>query len=78
MARQEVHPTQAGHPAPPAGDRTEPAAAAAVTTPVVACEGVPGEESHPIVFMTFGPEGEVMCPYCNRRFRLAAGAAPGH
>ncbi len=50
---------------------------ATVTVPEVACEGVPGADAHPMVFMTFGEEDEIMCPYCSRRFRRSDAAPPG-
>jgi uncharacterized Zn-finger protein len=78
MARNDGYPTQAGKaPTLPSGDRTEPSDVATVTTPEVACEGAPGEDAHPLVFMTFGTERELVCPYCSRSFRLAEGVAPG-
>lgn len=77
MARQDGNPSQAGTPAIPSRDRTEPSDVATVTTPEVACEGVPGDESHPMVFLTFGSEREAVCPYCSRRFRLSDAELPG-
>lgn len=40
----------------------------------VGCDGSGGTLGHPRVFLRIGPEGEVICPYCSRRFVLAAGA----
>ena len=33
--------------------------------------------SHPRVFLDLVPTGEVSCPYCGTRYRLAGGARPG-
>lgn len=50
-----------------------------VETPVVACDGNGPALGHPRVFLSFGPEKEVVCPYCSRRYQLAEGAkAHGH
>jgi len=51
----------------------------------VACDGVGGALGHPRVFLEMGEAAFVECPYCDRRFVLAAGtegpeneyAAPG-
>ncbi len=51
----------------------------------VACDGVGGALGHPRVFLEMGEATFVECPYCDRRFVLAAGtegpedeyAAPG-
>lgn len=37
--------------------------------PEVACEGLPGADAHPLVFLTFENGPEIECPYCGRRFR---------
>jgi len=42
----------------------------------VACDGGGGALGHPKVFLQIGDEGSVECPYCDRRFVLAADA--GH
>lgn len=51
-----------------------------VDTPAVACDGGGGPLGHPRVFLRIGPAGEIVCPYCSRRFVLAEGASadPGH
>lgn len=64
-------------PLTPSGDRTEPADVATVSTPRVTCSGGAPPDDHPLIYMTFGTEGELVCPYCSRRFRLADGAPPG-
>ena len=51
-----------------------------VTHPVVGCDGGGGALGHPLVYLRIEPEGDVVCPYCSRRFVLAGdpGAAAGH
>ncbi len=50
-----------------------------VATPTVACDGGNGPLGHPRVFLHFGSEREVTCPYCSRAYQLAEGAkAHGH
>ena len=39
----------------------------------VACDGVGGALGHPRVWMEMGEAAFVECPYCDRRFVLAAG-----
>jgi uncharacterized Zn-finger protein len=46
-----------------------------VETPTVACDGGGGALGHPRVYLRIGPSGEIVCPYCSRRFVLAEGAA---
>lgn len=45
-----------------------------------ACNGGDGPLGHPLVYLEIGDEGDVVCPYCSRRFVLAEGAeeAAGH
>ncbi len=45
----------------------------------VACDGVGGALGHPKVFLELGTDGQVDCPYCDRRFVLTAKSshAPG-
>ena len=38
----------------------------------VSCDGG-GALGHPKVYLQIGDEGFVECPYCDRRFELAAG-----
>jgi uncharacterized Zn-finger protein len=70
--------------------RPEPAPARASLTPDVpppeqiivrsrrvACDGVGGALGHPRVYLEMGEGAFVECPYCDRRFVLAAGSE-GH
>ena len=43
-----------------------------------ACDGGLGSLGHPRVFLTLGADGFTDCPYCDRRYTLAAGAKAGH
>lgn len=45
-----------------------------VETTVVGCDGGGGPLGHPLVFLNLLPAGTAVCPYCSRRFVLAAGA----
>lgn len=48
-----------------------------VTSTRVACDG--GSGGHPRVWLTIPSDrGWVECPYCDKRFVLAEGAAGGH
>lgn len=51
-----------------------------VTDRVVGCDGGGGALGHPLVYLRIEPEGDVVCPYCSRRFVLAGypGTAAGH
>ena len=40
----------------------------------VACDGVGGALGHPRVWLEMGEATFVECPYCDRRFMLAAGS----
>src|SRR3954470_3081005 len=40
----------------------------------VACDGVGGALGHPRVYLEMGEATFVECPYCDRRFVLAAGS----
>ncbi len=53
----------------------EPAETVYTTEPVVACDG--GKLGHPRVFLHMSPAGEVVCPYCSRRFvrKMGSGEA---
>lgn len=45
----------------------------------VSCDGGGGALGHPKVWLNMGSDSFVECPYCDRRFELAAGARPdGH
>ncbi len=48
-----------------------------VDTAVVACDGGNCGLGHPRVFLAFGPERRVVCPYCSRTYVLAEGAKAG-
>jgi uncharacterized Zn-finger protein len=48
-----------------------------VDTAEVACDG--GEHGHPRVFLNMGRAREIVCPYCDRLFRLKPGVkSAGH
>lgn len=47
----------------------------------VACDGGEGALGHPRIYLNMGDKREIDCPYCGKRFVLAAGAkaaAGGH
>lgn len=46
-----------------------------VESRVVNCDGGGGPLGHPSVYLHIGEEGEVVCPYCSRRFVLSERAA---
>lgn len=48
----------------------EPTETIYVTDPVVACDG--GKLGHPTVYLNLSPKGEIVCPYCSRRYVLRA------
>lgn len=37
----------------------------------VSCDGVGGSLGHPQIWLTLGTSGEVVCPYCSRRYILS-------
>ncbi len=43
-----------------------------VTDPHVACDGGDGPLGHPRIYLMIGEAGEVVCPYCSRRYILVA------
>ena len=49
-----------------------------VNSRIVGCDGGGGALGHPLVYLHIEPEGDVICPYCSRRFVLAEGAQPAH
>ena len=49
-----------------------------VESPVVACDGGGGALGHPRVYLNMGSKSEIECPYCGRRYALAAGAHGHH
>ena len=59
-------------PGPPAA---EPPELVPVRSRRIACDGVGGALGHPRVYLEMGDESFVECPYCDRRFVLAAGAS---
>ncbi len=40
----------------------------------VSCDGG-GPLGHPKVYLEIGGEGEIVCPYCSRTYKLAEGAS---
>ena len=54
----------------------EPPETEVVTTSRVACDGGDGALGHPRVWLSLGENGEVECPYCDKKFVLAKGAKP--
>lgn len=58
----------------------QPTETVIVEDTTVGCDGGNGPLGHPMVYLSIGPKGAVECPYCSRRFTLAAGAkaAPAH
>ena len=46
-----------------------------VRTRRIACDGVGGALGHPRVYLEMGDADFVECPYCDRRFVLAAGVS---
>lgn len=42
-----------------------------VTTDRVACDGNSDALGHPRVWLTLGTDGEIVCPYCSRRYARA-------
>jgi uncharacterized Zn-finger protein len=47
-----------------------------VTTSKVACDGNGGALGHPRIFLKFGEQREISCPYCSRKFILSEDAQP--
>lgn len=52
----------------------EPQEAVYVKTTTVGCDGGGGPLGHPKVYLKIGDEGEIVCPYCSRRYVLTTGA----
>lgn len=50
---------------------------ATVTTRIVACDGGEGPLGHPRIYMRLAPRQVIQCPYCSRRYVLAADAGTG-
>ena len=55
-----------------AGETTAADERIEVETATVGCDG--GALGHPMVYLQIGADGEIVCPYCSRRFVLAEGA----
>lgn len=49
-----------------------------VTAMKVACNGGGAPFGHPRVFLTFGPDQRVVCPYCSRVFVRTATGEPAN
>ena len=49
----------------------------AVDTDRVACNGGGGALGHPRVWLTLGTDGEIVCPYCSRRYVRRQGGDDG-
>ena len=45
-----------------------------VTTTTIGCDGG-GVLGHPTVYLKIGDAGEVICPYCSRKFALSKDAS---
>ena len=58
----------------------EPAEPVYVESATVGCDGGGGPLGHPKVYLKIGDEGEIVCPYCSRRYILTTDAdhAAGH
>lgn len=48
------------------------------TSRIVGCDGGGGPLGHPLVYLKIEKSGDVVCPYCSRRFVLAEGAPVAH
>jgi uncharacterized Zn-finger protein len=51
-----------------------------VTDRVVGCDGGGGALGHPLVYLRIERDGDVVCPYCSRKFVLEGepGTAASH
>ncbi|MHC8508689.1 MAG: zinc-finger domain-containing protein [Rhodospirillales bacterium] len=47
----------------------------AVSSRSARCDGGGGPLGHPAVYLKIGPEDEIACPYCSRRFVLRKSGA---
>lgn len=56
----------------------EPEETISVDTTTARCDGGGGPLGHPAVYLKITQAGDVVCPYCSRRFVLAKGAQPAH
>ena len=39
----------------------------------VSCDGGGGALGHPKIYLAISEDGEIVCPYCSRKYRLADG-----
>ena len=46
-----------------------------VNKPSVSCDGGGGALGHPKIYLTISKGGEIVCPYCSRRFKLDDGVS---
>jgi len=53
----------------------EPVETIEVESSRIACDGDVETSSHPRVYLEITAEGDVVCPYCSKRYVLAEGAA---
>jgi len=74
MARRAPVPSNAPASATPTPMGPEPEIVN-VASHRVACDGVGGALGHPKVFLELGTDGQVDCPYCDRRFVLTTKSA---
>jgi len=56
---------------------TQPVETVEVTSAQVACDGGPGADGHPKVYLNLAKDGAIDCPYCGKHFVLKAGAKAG-
>ncbi len=49
-----------------------------VTTRRVCCDGGEGPLGHPRIWLTIGESGEVVCPYCGKKYVLDPNCAAAH
>ncbi len=54
----------------------EPGEPVYVESPTVDCDGGGGPLCHPKVYLKIGDGGEIVCPYCSRRYILTTDAEP--
>jgi len=47
-----------------------------VDSEVVMCDGGNDALGHPAVYLNLGPDRQIDCPYCGRRFILKQGVEP--
>ncbi len=54
----------------------EPGEPVYVDSATVGCDGGGGALGHPKVYLKIGGDGEIVCPYCSRRYILTPDAEP--